>query len=69
MEENKIAWMVEQAKSDEMNLSEDEILIILATGGGVGIYSDSEVDYVHELETEYDQSDRSSVHLHGNDQG
>lgn len=53
MEELKIAWMVEQAKNDDINLTEDEILIILATGGGVGIFSQAEVDYVHELEMEW----------------
>ena len=52
--QDKITWMVEQSRADDMNLSEDEILVILATGGGVGIFSDAEVDYVLELSDEWD---------------
>lgn len=55
--EDKITWMTEQSsRLDGMNLCEDEILVILATGGGVGVFSDAEVDYVHELEEEWDQA-------------
>ena len=52
--QDKIAWMVEQSIIDDMNLCEDEIMVILATGGGVGVFSDAEVDYVLELSDEWD---------------
>lgn len=51
--QTKIDWMVEQARLDDISLDSEDIGIILATQGGVGIFSDAEVDYVLALDEEW----------------
>ncbi len=55
MRHDKIQWIRDQSHEDGLNLLYDEVAVILATGGGVGVFSDDEVDYVFAASDEWDR--------------